>query len=79
MKKFVESLIEKAKEEGAEVHVIHMSADEPESKEDSDPYAEAKEAAEHVAILNQIMYQAHINAGFTKEEALALTVAVIEC
>lgn len=78
MKPDLMKLLQEAAEQKA-IHVAVVELDESEPKEDSDPYAGAKEAAEEIAILNQIMYQAHINAGFTKEEALALTVATIEC
>lgn len=83
MKKFLENLIEKAKAEGAEVHVIHVNAEEPHGEpqgepEPKDEFADAKEEAQEIAELNKILYEAHIKAGFTSEEALALVTAMIK-
>lgn len=77
MKKFLESLLEKAKEEGAEVHVIHMNADEAEPKEDSDPWVEKEKEAAEIAKKNQILYNAHIDAGFTSEETIEIMKAML--
>ena len=74
MDKLLKDLLEKAAKEG-KVHVIQMN----EEPDDTDIYAEAKQEAEHIAELNKILYEAHICAGFTGAEALALTVATITC
>ena len=84
MKKFLKDLIETAKAEGAEIHVVRMNADElcdeVEPKKDAEPdfVAEVKKEAAEIAHLNRILYEAHLKAGFTNEEALALTVATIK-
>ena len=75
MKEILEELIKKAKAEGAEVHVVHLNDAEPEEK---DAYEEVKQEAEHIAKVNRILYEAHINSGFKKNEALALTRTVID-
>lgn len=83
MKKILEKLIKDAKAEGAEVHVIHVNANElcdgaePKKESEVDPLAEIKNDFAEIAKMNRILYEMHINAGFTKEEALALTVATI--
>ena len=84
MNEVIKNLIEQAKAEGAEIHVVQMGNEhkcrctgEPEPKNDF--FAEAKKEAAEVAQLNKILYEAHVCAGFTSEEALALTVATITC
>lgn len=74
MKDFIKHLIEQAKAEGAEVHVVQMGT-EPKEIEKPDFFASAKKEAAEIARLNKILYEAHIEAGFTSEEALALVVA----
>lgn len=73
----IKKLIEKAIKEG-KVHVVEIT-DEPESEweVEVDPLAEVKEEISEIAQMNRIIYEAHINAGFTSEEALALTIATI--
>lgn len=75
MDEFMKTLLEKAAKEGT-VHVIHVN-DEPKVDETSDFFAGAKKEADEIAQLNKILYEAHVCAGFTGEEALALTVATI--
>ena len=84
MDKFLKDILEKAKAEGAEVHVVHMNASEPKCEEPcecegccEDEYAEAKKYAAEIATLNKILYEAHIEAGFSNKDALRLTLAVI--
>jgi hypothetical protein len=48
---------------------------EPEPK---DEYEEAKEFAAHLAKMNRIMYEAHLDAGFDEVDALALTTTMVE-
>ena len=80
MNEVVKSLIEKVKAEGAEVHVIQMGNEHKcKCTGESDAFAEVKKEAAEVAQLNKILYEAHVCAGFTSEEALALTVATITC
>ena len=75
-------MLEKAEAEGR-VYVIHVNADEsmvfePQGEpKPKDEYADVKEEAKEIAELNKILYEAHIEVGFTSEEALALTMAVI--
>lgn len=73
MDEFMKMLLEKAVKEG-KVHVVQIG-DEPKKDEKSDFFAEAKKEAAEIAHLNRILYEAHIEAGFTSEEALALVVA----
>jgi hypothetical protein len=79
MQNLLKDIFEKAKEEGVEIHVIHMGEEPKGEAKPKDELAEAKKEAEHIAELNKILYEAHICAGFTGEEALALTVATITC
>lgn len=79
MDEFMKMLLEKAIKEG-KVHVVQMG-EEPkckctgESEPKNDFFASAKKEAAEIAQLNRILYEAHIEAGFTSEEALALVVA----
>lgn len=73
MNEFMKMLLEKAVKEG-KVHVVQIG-DEPKKDVESDFIAEAKKEAAEIAQLNKILYEAHIEAGFTSEEALALVVA----
>ena len=57
----------------AEIHVVHMKNDEHKKEESADIYAEKKKEAAELAQLNKILYDAHIAAGFAKNEAFALT------
>ena len=70
---FMKMLLEKAAKEG-KVHVVQIG-DEPNKDAKPDFIAEAKKEAAEIAQLNRILYEAHIEAGFTSEEALALVVA----
>lgn len=72
MPEWLKEMLENAEKEGAEVHVVHVNSDEP-----KDEYADVKEEAKEIAELNKILYEAHIEVGFTSEEALELTMAVI--
>ena len=72
MDEFLKMLFEAAKE--GKVQVIQIGT-EPKTKEPVDIYAEAKKEAAEIAELNRILYEAHINAGFTGAEALALVAA----
>lgn len=55
-----------------EVHKMNRNDfKKQESKHDEDEMAK-------IAHLNRMLYEAHIKEGFTSEEALALTVAVIQ-
>ena len=73
MDEFMKILLEKAVKDG-KVHVVQIG-DEPKKDAKSDFLAEAKKEAAEIAQLNRILYEAHIEAGFTSEEALALVVA----
>ena len=70
---FIKMLLEKAVKEG-KVHVVQVD-NEPKKDAKPDFIAEAKKEADEIAQLNRILYEAHIKAGFTSEEALALVVA----
>lgn len=75
---FIKRLLEKAEAEGR-VHVVEIKSDESKDEPKKvDLFAEAKKEAEEIAELNKILYEAHICAGFTSAEALALTVATIK-
>ena len=74
MEKFVKELIEKAQANGAKVEVIRMGEDEPKT---DDTCEELQEEAKELAKLNKMIFDAHIDAGFNKVEALKLTIAVI--
>lgn len=56
------------------VHVVHIG-DEPKKDVKHDIFAKAEKEAAEIAKMNRILYEAHIEAGFTSEEALALVVA----
>ena len=71
MPEWLKELLEKAEVKG-KVHVVEIKPDEPKDK-----FAEIKEEAKKIAQTNKILYEAHIDAGFTKNEALALTRTVI--
>lgn len=73
MDEFMKMLLGKAVKEG-KVHVVQIG-DEPEKNAKPDFFEEAKKEATEIAQLNRILYEAHIEAGFTSEEALALVVA----
>lgn len=73
MDEFMKMLLEKVVKEG-KVHVVQIG-DEPKKDAKSDFFAEVKKEAAELAQLNRILYEAHIEAGFTSEEALALVVA----
>lgn len=86
MDKVIKSLIEKAKAEGAEIHVVEIKPDEPKCEECyceepceccEDPYALAREEAAEIAKLNKILYEAHIDAGFTPKDAIRFAITVI--
>lgn len=78
MSDFIKRMLEQAEKEGAEIHVVHVNADEPHGEsEPKDEYDVVKEEATYLAETNRILYEAHICAGFTGAEALALTVATI--
>ena len=77
MDSFVKDLIEKAKANGARVEVIHVNSDE--SKPQDVACEELKNNFAEIAKLNKMLFDAHIQAGFSKIEALKLTVAVISC
>ncbi len=70
MDEFLKMLLEAAKRGNVKVHAVNcgepVHADEPTTKE-----------LKQIATLNRKLYEAHIQEGFTSEEALALTVAVI--
>ena len=66
-------MFEKVVKEG-KVRVVQIG-DEPKKDAKSSFMAEAKKEAAEIAQLNRILYEAHIEAGFTSEEALALVVA----
>ena len=74
MEELVKILVE-AVEKGR-VHVVQVN-DESKTDDEPDSMAKAKKEAAEIAELNKILYEAHIYAGFTSEEALALTVAAI--
>lgn len=67
-------LLEKAVKEG-KVHVVQMD----ELMKEADEIAEAKKEAAEIAQLNRILYEAHIEAGFTSEEAISLVTATLTC
>ena len=46
-------------------------------KEPADIYAETKKDALHIAKINKILFDAHIEAGFVEYDAFALTTAMI--
>lgn len=72
MNDLIKDLIEKAKAEGAEIHVVKTG-----SEPIKDEFEKAKEEAKEIAKLNKILFDAHICAGFTSEEALEIVVATI--
>ena len=76
MSDLIRRILEEAEKEGR-VHVVKLGPGESETVI-PDKEAEAKEEAAHIAEMNRILYEAHICAGFTGSEALALTVAVIK-
>ena len=69
----------KALEDGdAEVKVIKIEKpDGTGEPKPVDKMEDAKKEAAEIAELNRILYEAHINAGFTTEEALAMTIAAM--
>ena len=74
MDELMKMLIETAMKEKVRHQTEPKKTAEPKK---TDLIAEAKQEAMKMAQLNRILYEAHINAGFTKEEALALTIAQI--
>ena len=78
MQNLLKDILEKAKEEGAEVRVIHMGEESKGEHKPKDEFEDAKEDAKCIAKMNRILYEAHLEVGFTKNEALALTRTVIE-
>lgn len=68
-------MIAEAVEEG-NVHVVQIG-DKPKKNDEPDIFAEAKKEAAELAKVNRILYEAHVHAGFTSEEAIALTVATV--
>ena len=66
-------LFDKAVREGR-VQVIKTD-DESKNCEPPDSLASAKKEAAEIAKLNRILYESHIEAVFTSEEALALVTA----
>lgn len=74
MNPFIKELIEKAQANGAKVEVIHVNSDEP---KDDTCEEEMKSVFAEFAKTNKMIFDAHIEAGFNKVEALKLTLAVI--
>ena len=81
MDSFVKDLIERAKANGAKVEIIHVNSDEQNGEPEPQDVAceELKNNFDEIAKLNKMLFDAHIQAGFSKIEALKLTVAVISC
>ena len=46
-------------------------------KEPDDVYEEAKKEAQHIAKINKILFDAHIEVGFNEDAAFELTAAMI--
>lgn len=83
MDDLMNELVKRFQAKGIEVRVTNLG-EEPKCKctceaEPKDEFAEAKKEAAHIAEMNRILYEAHIEAGFTKNEALALTRTTITC
>lgn len=71
MNEILKMLFEAAKHGNVEVHAMGSECGKGHVEEPNDN--ELKD----IAKLNRKLYEAHIQEGFTSEEALALTVAVI--
>ena len=52
-------------------------AEKAEKEIDDDVYVEAKKEAQHIAKINKILFDAHIEAGFNEDAAFELTAAMI--
>ena len=72
----LKEMILKAFDEGR-VHFV--SVEEVNHPEGADPYADVREEAEHIAKVNKILYDAHVDAGFDALDALEMTISVIRC
>lgn len=88
MDEFLKMLIEAAKESGADVHVykFERKGSDNERTEQiehckcgghwySGLYADMVKNAENVAMMNKVLFDAHIRAGFTEEQAIQIVAA----
>nr|DAZ41847.1 MAG TPA: hypothetical protein [Caudoviricetes sp.] len=85
MDEFLKMLIEVAKESGADVHVhkFERKGSDNERTEQNEhrkcgghcPDADMVKDAENVAMMNKVLFDAHIRAGFTEEQAIQIVAA----
>ena len=86
MDKLIKDLLQKANAEGR-LHVIEINRDDEPKCEGScecgecyaESYEDVKAEAAEIAALNKILYDAHIDAGFTPKDAIRFAIAVIGC
>lgn len=78
MDEFLKEIFKAIEDGDAKVKVIKKGNHEEScDSKPVDKMKDAKEEAAEIAELNRILYEAHINAGFTTEEALAMTIAAM--